>query len=264
MTSTADQPISALRTGHDALVSLVHGLPPEKIEGPSGASEWSIAQVLSHLGSGAEIGLASLRAALGQAEKPADGFNQSVWDRWNALPPQEQAHGFMTANEKLVRGYESLDDEVRNNGEIDLGFLPAPVDVATAASFRLNEFALHSWDVAVASDPTATVAADAAEPTMNVIPILIGWIGKPGDVLDGRRLTVAVHTTAPTRDFGLTITDSVSITDVPTDPDAALSLPAESWLRLATGRLGADHTPAEVSVTGELTLPQLRQIFPGF
>ena len=200
----------------------------------------------------------------GQAEKPADGFNQSVWDRWNALTPQEQAHGFMTANEKLVRAYESLDDEVRNNGEIDLGFLPAPVDVATAASFRLNEFALHSWDVAVAGDPEATVAADAAEPTMNVIPFLIGWIGKPGDVLDGRQLTVAVHTSAPTRDFGLAITDSVAITDVPTDPDADLSLPAESWLRLATGRLSAEHTPAQVSVTGDINLPQLREIFPGF
>ena len=33
---------------------------------------------------------------------------------------------------------------------IDLGFLPEPVDVATAARFRLSEFALHQWDVEVA------------------------------------------------------------------------------------------------------------------
>ncbi len=264
MPSTADQPIAALRTGHDNLVALVHALPGEALEGPSGASEWTIAQVLSHLGSGAEIGLASLKSGLGQAEKPAEGFNRSIWDRWDAMSAQDQAHSFMIANEKLVRAYENLDDEVRNNGEIDLGFLPAPVDVATAASFRLNEFALHSWDVAVAGDPSATVAADAAEPTMNVIPFLIGWIGKPGQVLDGRQLTVAVHTTAPARDFGLAITDKVAITEVPADPDADLSLPAESWLRLATGRLGVDHTPPDVSVTGPLTLDQLRQIFPGF
>jgi hypothetical protein len=145
-----------------------------------------------------------------------------------------------------------------------MGFLPAPVDVATAASFRLEEFALHSWDVAVASDPSAVLAADAVEPTLAVIPFLIGWIGKPDDALDGRQLNVAVHTTEPTRDFGLLIADKVMLGDAPTDPDADLHLPAESWLRLATGRLGVEHTPAEVSVTGPLTLPQLRQIFPGF
>jgi hypothetical protein len=116
----------------------------------------------------------------------------------------------------------------------------------------------------VAADPAATVAAEATEPTMNVIPFLIPWIGRPGQVLDGRQLTVAVHTTAPSRDFGLLITDKVALSDAPADPDADLHLPAESWLRLATGRLGVDHTPAEVSVTGPLTLPQLRQIFPGF
>jgi len=170
----------------------------------------------------------------------------------------------MISNEKLVRAYESLDDDFRNTGTVDLGFLPAPVDVATAASFRLNEFALHAWDVAVAGDPSATVAADAAEPMLDVIRLLIGWIGTPGQVLTGRQLTVAVHTTAPTRDFGLDITDKLAMTDAPLDPDADLSLPAESWLRLATGRLDAEHTPAGVSVTGDLTLAQLRQIFPGY
>ncbi len=110
----------------------------------------------------------------------------------------------------------------------------------------------------------AVLAADAVEPILAVIPFLIGWIGKPGDALDGRQLNVAVHTTDPTRDFGLLIADKVTLGDAPTDPDADLHLPAESWLRLATGRLGVEHTPAEVSVTGPLTLPQLRQIFPGF
>ena len=41
-------------------------------------------------------------------------------------------------------------------------------------------------------------------------------------------------------------------------------LPAESWLRLVTGRLDAAVTPAGVSVTGALTLDELRAIFPGY
>ena len=71
MTSTADQPISALRTGHTTLTALVQDLPPGGLTGPSGASEWTIAQVLSHLGSGAEIGLAGLQASI--AGEPAPG-----------------------------------------------------------------------------------------------------------------------------------------------------------------------------------------------
>ena len=87
MTPTADATISALRSTHDELAAVVRGLTDEQLLAPSGASEWPVAQVLSHLGSGAEIGLATLRAATGEGEAPGDGFNQSVWDRWNAMSP---------------------------------------------------------------------------------------------------------------------------------------------------------------------------------
>ncbi|MET3806751.1 uncharacterized protein (TIGR03083 family) [Nakamurella sp. UYEF19] len=264
MTSTADQPINALRTGHDELAALVKGLSLEQISGPSGAADWTIAQVLSHLGSGAEIGLAGLEVALGTGEKPAADFNRTVWDRWDAMEPADQAAGFVTANEKFVVRYESLDDTTRNETTVDLGFLPAPVDLATAASFRLNEFALHSWDVRVAGDPSAVLAQDAAEPLMAVVPYLIGWLGKPGDLLGGATKKVTIQTTAPDRTFGLAITEKVALVDAPDEPDATVSLSGESWLRLATGRLGPENTPGEVRVTGDITIGQLRQMFPGY
>ncbi len=264
MTSTADQPIAALRSGHDALVALVQSISPDQIAGPSGASEWSVAQVLSHLGSGAEINLASLGVAVNGADKPGDGFNRSVWDRWDAMDPQDQAAAFVTSNEKLVRAYEDLDEATRNSATIDLGFLPAPIDVATAASFRLNEFALHSWDVNVAFDPAATVAAEAVEPLFNVLPYLIGWLGKPTEVLGGQSIAVPAQTTNPARDFGLELTDKVTLIDSPDDSDAELILPGESWLRLATGRLKPANTPDAVTVNGDITLEQLRQIFQGY
>ena len=71
MTTLADRTIAALRTTHDDLAALVPGLTDEQLAGPSGASEWTVAQVLSHLGSGAEIGLATLETALGAG--PAAG-----------------------------------------------------------------------------------------------------------------------------------------------------------------------------------------------
>ncbi len=270
MTSPADAPIAALRSGSDYLAAHVGDLTPEQLTGPSGASEWTIAQVLSHLGSGAEIGLAGLETALGARDAlPAD-CNRSVWARWDAMSPDEQAAGFLTADESFVAAYEALDDTTRNSTMIDMGFLPEP---ATHASFRLNEFTLHSWDVRVVSDPGVTLAPDAVAPMLKVVPFLIGWLGKPGSVLDGRAVTVAVHTTSPDTDFGLDITDKVALIGVPAapevdgdgwEPDASLRLPAESWLRLATGRLDVRHTPADVTVAGALTLDDLRDLFPGY
>jgi len=64
MTSDADRAIEALRAVHDDLVGRVGGYADADLTRPSGASEWTVAQVLSHLGSGAEIALAGYRAAL--------------------------------------------------------------------------------------------------------------------------------------------------------------------------------------------------------
>ena len=79
MTTLIDRTIAALRTNHDDLSALVRRLDAADLERLSSASEWTVAQVLSHLGSGAEIGLASLRAALTGEDAPAQDFNQSVW-----------------------------------------------------------------------------------------------------------------------------------------------------------------------------------------
>jgi uncharacterized protein (TIGR03083 family) len=264
MTSTADRAISALRSGHNSLAGLIEGLSPEALSGPSAASEWTIAQVLSHLGSGAEIGLANLEASLGDGPAPDSDFNHGVWDRWNAMSPQDQAENFVKANEELVERYESLDQFTRDNQQIIISFLPEPVDVATSAAFRLNEFTLHTWDVAVAVDPEATLAPEALEHVPHALAYLFGWVAKPGNVLDGREVTVAVNTTAPENHFGLALSDKAALTITPADPDTTLSLPTESWLRLISGRLAPEHTPASVSVTGAITLDQLREIFPGY
>jgi len=265
MTSSADRAISALRTGHDSLSGLVQTLTPEQIAGPSGgASEWSVAQVLSHLGSGAEIGLAGLEASLSDAPAPGSDFNHSVWDRWNAKAPQDQAADFVKANEALVLRYEGLDEQTRETARVKLSFLPAPIDIATSAAFRLNEFTLHTWDVKVGLDDAATLAPEAVELLFDVAPYTFGWLGKPGSVLDGRSVEVHVQTADPARDFGLLIGEKAELADRPADADAVLTLPAESWLRLVSGRLAPARTPDGVSVSGAITLEQLRQIFPGY
>ena len=139
MTAAADRNVLAFRSTHDEVATVVIRLSNEELSGPSGASEWSIAQVLAHLGSGAEIALATVRAAVDAMPGPSPDFNQHVWDRWNAMTPREQAAGFLSFDEQLVTALEVLPTAQRQALRIELAFLPTPLPLAAFAGMRLNE-----------------------------------------------------------------------------------------------------------------------------
>ncbi|MGW6278376.1 maleylpyruvate isomerase family mycothiol-dependent enzyme [Kribbella sp. NPDC055071] len=261
--SNADIVIAALRTGYDRLAALVTDFDDEALAGPSAATEWDIAQVLSHLGSGAEIMTNTLQLALDD-KPPADGdFNQSVWARWNASSRRDQAAGFLIWNEKLIALFDSLNSDQRANLRIDLGYLPAPVDVATLGRTRLSELTYHSWDVRSASDPEATLDADAVPLMLQMVEATadLSWITKPAE-LNGEQAQLTVTTTDPAADFTLRLGDPVSLDPAVTDnPDGTLTLPAETWLRLTAGRLKPTDT---VTLTGPVTLATLQNVFAGY
>jgi uncharacterized protein (TIGR03083 family) len=260
MSSNADAIIAALRTGHDDLVKVVSPLTPEQLTGPSRATEWDVAEVLSHIGSASVIGLATLQHTLDPSLPEA--VNQDVWDRWNSLSPVERKAEFPIVSEAQVAAYESLDDAARNDLRFEMGFLPAPVDLAFVAWMRLNELTLHAWDVRAQLDPTATLPDDAVEEMVDRSGTFLGFSGKAAEI--NGDLQILVETTGVERSFGLAITDSVAKVDAPAAPDATLRLPAEAFLRLTAGRLKPDVTPTFVSVTGPLTLDDLRRVFPGY
>ncbi|GAA2632520.1 maleylpyruvate isomerase family mycothiol-dependent enzyme [Dactylosporangium fulvum] len=263
MSSRADLAIAALRKGHDDLTALVRGLTPEQLTGPSAASEWDVSQVVSHLGSGAEINLEVVRASLEGRPAPQFEFNKGVWARWDGMTPQERQEAFPVANERLVEAYEALDAARRASHRIDVGFLPEPVDVATSALLRLTEFGFHDWDIRVAFDPSAVLAPEAAELMADRAGSMFGWVAKP-DRLEGRTAHLLLTLTDRDERLGLRIADTVELTDLPATADGELSLPLEAWLRLTVGRLAPKYTPGSVKVTGDLSLDDLRKVFPGF
>jgi uncharacterized protein (TIGR03083 family) len=262
MTSLADRTIAALRSTHDDLAALVPGLSDDRLAASSGASEWTVAQVLSHLGSGAEIALAGYRAALDGTAAPEQDFNQRVWDRWNALGPRDQADGFLEHDAGLVATLEALTPEQREHVEVKLGFVPAPLPLASVAGLRLNEAALHSWDVRVALDPAATVDARSAavlvEHFAGDLGFLLGFIGKADRVPEPARVRLGRSGVA------IVLDDRVSLTTSAAEPTATFTGDLEAAIRLIAGRLTPAYTPAGVDVTGNVTLDQLRQAFPGY
>ncbi|MEU4623491.1 maleylpyruvate isomerase family mycothiol-dependent enzyme [Actinoplanes sp. NPDC023801] len=261
MTTLAGRTIAALRSEHDGLESLVPSLSADQLTGPSGASAWTIADVLSHIGSGAEITLAGFRAAEGQAEEPGPDFNQSVWDRWNALNPQEQATGSITSNRALVTDLESVPDD-RHDALRVKTFLPEPVSFALFAALRLSEVAQHTWDVRVGLDPAATLNEGSAEVLAEHLSgdmgFLLGFVGKAKEAPE--HAVVEISGTA----YRIVIDDSVWLTTEALPATATFTGPLESALRLLYGRLGPEHTAAGTDVTGNITLGDLRAVFPGF
>lgn len=262
--SNADAVVAALRSGHDGLAALVTRFSDDDLAKPSAAAEWDISQVLSHLGSGAEIGQATLNAALGDGQ-PNGGmdFARSVWARWDAAGRRERADGFLRENAALTELYESL--APRDDLRIDMGFLPAPVDLATAGRFRLTELTLHSWDVRAGFDPAATLAPEAVAHLAPAVGQMLGMIGRP-EPLNGAKAVIRVTTTDPGSVLALRLGDQISVGsgDVPVQADGELALPAEAWVRLVTGRLGPAYTPAGVTATGAADLDLLRKVFPGY
>jgi uncharacterized protein (TIGR03083 family) len=258
--------IATLRRSHDRLLGLVGPLSPDQVSGPSYCRDWSVAQVLSHLGSGAEIAMMTLPSALGQAEPVDRAAFQPVWDRWNAMSPDEQAAAGLVADAQHVQMLDQLSDE--DLASISYSFLGLTLDAVGLIRLRLGEHALHTWDIAVMLDPAAEVAPDAANLLIDGVPTFLApRLGKPADP----PFLARIRTTDPARDYLLSAADSVTVVDWPGAdeagvdgaPIAELTMPAEALLRLSYGRLDAGHTPASV-VADPADLDRLRAIFPGF
>jgi uncharacterized protein (TIGR03083 family) len=257
METSPDPWISALRHSHDRLQAMVEPLDVAQLQQRSYASEWSIAQVLSHLGSQAEIFGLFLEAGLTGQDLPGRDTFVSIWNVWNAKDPQAQATDGLRADQEALVRIESLDPDDR--ARLRLHMFGMDTDITGLARMRVGEHAVHTWDVAVALDPSATVAPDAIGLLIDTVGQLAARAARP----DGKQRRLQVSTSNPERHFLLETGEAVSLTESGGEEDLPeLRLPAEAFVRLVYGRLGPHHTPP-VEADG-VDLDELRQIFPGF
>ena len=260
--------IAALRSSHDGLVAAVAGLDDGQLARTSMSTEWTVADLLSHVGSGAVIGLATLEANVAGRDAPGNDANAAVWDRWNAMTPQEVAVNVGPADAALVEAFEALTPQQLVELRVRMPFLPEPIDVAATVGFRLSEHALHSWDLFATFDPAAEVAPDAAALLVDRLPMMVGFLGRftPRATRPADPVTVAITTTDPTRHFELELGDALELR--PADPSDGhgdrLTIPAEALVRLTSGRLGAGTAAGDIEPAGRLSLDDLRRAFPGF
>jgi uncharacterized protein (TIGR03083 family) len=255
-----DDVLSALQSSHDRLVAAVAPLTGDQITAPSYDDDWTLAQVCSHLGSQADIFELFIDAGLRQSAAPGIEQFQAVWDTWNAKSADEQARDAVTAERALLERVQGVPTDERTRWRLDM--FGAEQSLIGLMRMRLAEHCLHTWDVKVASDDSATLTDTATELIIDNLPALVERVGKGVST----PVVIQVSTTAPERTFRLELTtESAELS--PGDPEASgtnatLRLPGESLVRLVYGRLDPDHTPTSVE-TSEVDLPTLRAAFPG-
>lgn len=253
--------IATLRGSHDRLEGVVRPLSPDQVRGMSYCTEWTIAQVLSHLGSGAEISQLRLEAALGDAAPPPQEVYQKIWDTWNAKSPDAMVADALVADSGQIDALErASDDELAG---IRVPMFGMELDAARLIGLRLSEHALHTWDVEVSIDKAAAVAPEPVSLLIDNVPMFAGFARGPSQA---EPLSVRIITTAPHRDYVLTAAEAVRMTEWTGDgaaPSETVRMPAEALLRLVSGRLDPEHTPSDVTAT-PATLAALRDLFPGY
>ena len=250
----ADAHADALRSSVTRLRDLASTISEAELTGRAYPTEWSIAQVLSHLGSGAVIMQRRLEDTLAGQATP-DDYPPGVWDTWNAKTPVEQRDDALAADTALLARIEAVTPEERSTSAFAVG--PMTVGFTEFVGLRLNEHAFHTWDIEVAIDPAATIPRQVAELVVDNLELIARYTGKP----TGDTTTITVATTDPQRSFTVDLKpDSVTFGAGAAAVPADVELPAEAFARLVYGRLDPEHTPPGDHGPA---LDTLRRVFPG-
>jgi uncharacterized protein (TIGR03083 family) len=248
--------LPTLRQSVERLRGLVTPLDDAQLEARAYPALWSIADVMSHLGSGAVIMQRRLEDGLARRPMP-DDFAPGVWDVWNAKSPRSKTDDALAADQAALERLETVTPDEAADFSFAMG--PMTFDFDRFVGLRLNEHTLHTWDVEVALDPSATLPPADTDLVVDNLALIARWTGKsPG----GPSRTIRVRTTEPSRVFSIGITpEAVSFERGHDGDEADLTMPAEAFIRLVYGRLDPDHTP-EVDASDEV-LDELRRTFPG-
>lgn len=245
--------LSALRSSTLRLARVASGLDVDALAASAYPSEWNVGDVFSHLGSAAVIMTHLFLDVVHEREAVSD-LHTGVWAEWNAKAPTAQVAESLEASEALVDHLESFDEARRGDFRLSLG--PLSVDFPGFVALRLNEQAVHTWDIEVAFDPAAVIPAEIAGPVSRRLQLTTRF----GAKTDGVARHVRVRTTDPEGRFVLEVGEEGCDLVEGVEGPADLTLPAESFARLVYGRLDPAHTPAGVQGA---ELDALRLVFPG-
>ncbi|MEV0055928.1 maleylpyruvate isomerase family mycothiol-dependent enzyme [Saccharopolyspora shandongensis] len=250
--------LAALHASSQRLAEWVADLTDDQLSTPSYADGWSIAQVLSHLGSAAEIGVVLVQRGIdGDPTGLAERDITPVWRRWDAMSATEQREAWRAAD---TRHLELLGSAV--DATLRIPCCAGLLSVPFYAGYRLSEQSVHGWDVEVALDPSATVPPAEVELLWQRLDRVATRFRDAEALARLKPGQVALELTEPRRTLCLDLGGELHILPCePGDPTATVWGTAEAVLRLVYGR---NRTEDGVTADGAATVDDLRSLFPGY
>jgi uncharacterized protein (TIGR03083 family) len=248
----------ALRASQRRLADTLAAIPEDEVGRPAYTKDWTVAQVASHLGSGAETFRLFLAAGLDGTAAPGVEQFQPIWDRWNAKPANEQVQDALVVDAAFLDAVEALSEAQQESWRLQM--FGSDRDLAGLLRMRLAEHALHTWDIAVVLDGDEVLPGDAAALVVENLPMIVQYVAKPT-----APMTVRIETVDPELTAQLALAPEGSRLNLVAAVEQGvpvLRMPAEAFVRLVYGRLDPEHTPPSVHAEPDL-LDALRSTFPG-
>lgn len=254
--------LAALHASSQRLAAAVGGLSERELSGPSFADGWSVAQVLSHLGSAAEIGAGLVgRGLAGSTQAPSRPEIEPVWERWNALGPAEQREHWRQADARHLRLLDSLDE--RQRATLRVPYFAGLLDPSAYAGYRLSEQSVHAWDVEVALDPAAVIPAAETALLWERLDLVATRFRDGATLSRLAPAAVTVQRTGEPRAAALLLTAELHLYPCePADPTGELTGETEELIRLVYGRNRPERDA--LTAVGPVSLEDLRALFPGY
>jgi uncharacterized protein (TIGR03083 family) len=250
----AERQLDALRISVARLHRIAEPLNESELTRPAYPRDWSIADVLSHLGSLAGIMQRRLDDALAGRETPDDAA-PAVWDTWNAKAPIAKRDDALSADAALLARLGAVTAAERGRFTFAMGPMTFGFDIFLG--LRINEHAMHTWDIEVAANPSATIPSDLATLVIDNLELTARFTATP----TGDTAAISILTTAPDRGFVVQLEpDSAALLPTTAMNSADVELASEAFARLVYGRLDPPHTPPRDQGPA---LDVLRKVFSG-
>lgn len=253
--------LDALQASSSRLNTAVANLPDEVLARPSFTGGWTIAQVLSHLGSAAEICTTLVKRGIAaDATGPVAERLGPIWRRWDSLSGPDQREAWQQADARHLRLLGSLDEHQRET--VRIPYFSGLLSVDAYAGYRLSEQSVHAWDIEVALDETATIPAPEVALLWQRLDLVATRFRDAETLARLAPTQIAVELAESRRILSLHLNAELHLYPCEAaDPSSQLYGPAEAVLRMVYGR---HHPVDDIRVTGSASLADLTALFPGY
>jgi len=248
--------VEALRSEYEQLASHLRSLDADALAAPTACEGWTAADVAAHLAWNARLYVRSLDMGLaGEVPPPAPPASGGApkitpdFVRDRSIEVRKKLgdgvlDSFDEHNARFIDMLDGLDPAMRDT--LTVPFLNDTFPLRRLIGLRINEVALHSWDVRSPTDSQAALIEDAGLASIELWRDTVQRRLRPGPET---RIRIDP---AGGEAFDMTAGEAPTIGPPSGDPDATLAGTASAVALFLSGRasldaleLGGDHAAAE-------------------